>query len=601
MEGTDVSSTTQFVSKTKNNNNNTQINNINTSSNTTHQKRNNYRMNSELNTKNLQSLPPEIEEGNIEYKLKLVNPSQSRLEHLITQMKWRLREGNGEAVYEIGVEDNGVISGLLKDELDSSLNTLEYMASRLDAELTIIKKQECHVEPPHRYAVEVLVKKIPNNQEFIDIRVACLGNVDVGKSTLLGVLSSGDLDNGRGRARLNMFRHLHEIQTGRTSSISHEILAFDTDGEILNYGDSTAEEICASASRVITFLDLAGHHKYIKTTIFGLTGYSPEAVMLIVAANRGIVGTTKEHLGLAVALKIPFVIVINKIDLCNQITLDRTIHQLEKILKSAGCNKHPIVVNDEDDVTSAAGNFSSKQVTPIFAVSSVTGKNLQLLRSFYNQLPSLRTKCETDKLMKQPAEFQVDEVFSVQNVGPVCAGTLRNGVIREGDKLLIGPSDDGSFQKTKVASIHRNRTPCRVIQAGQAACIAVNVDDDFICRRGQVLLEHEATDIVPTACMEFEADVFLLFHATQISRKFQTTVHVGNVLQTAVVKWMNKEKLKTGQRAKIRFKFIRQPEYIHVGDRILFREGRSKGIGEITQIYPYEDKRTSSTSDSDST
>jgi len=56
----------------------------------------------------------------------------------------------------------------------------------------------------------------------------------------------------------------------------------------LNYSDSTVEEICASATKLITFLDLAGHHKYIKTTIFGLTGYSPELVMLIVAANRGV-------------------------------------------------------------------------------------------------------------------------------------------------------------------------------------------------------------------------------------------------------------------------------------------------------------------------
>ena len=62
--------------------------------------------------------------------MKLVNPSECRIEHLITQMKWRLREGDGEAVYEIGVEDNGVMSGLLRDELDSSLNTLRYMASR---------------------------------------------------------------------------------------------------------------------------------------------------------------------------------------------------------------------------------------------------------------------------------------------------------------------------------------------------------------------------------------------------------------------------------------------------------------------------------------
>lgn len=68
--------------------------------------------------------------------------------------------------------------------------------------------------------------------QFLDLRVAVLGNVDSGKSTLLGVLTQGELDNGRGRARLNLFRHLHEIQTGRTSSISFEILGFNSKGEV---------------------------------------------------------------------------------------------------------------------------------------------------------------------------------------------------------------------------------------------------------------------------------------------------------------------------------------------------------------------------------
>uniref|UniRef100_A0A671KG23 Tr-type G domain-containing protein n=1 Tax=Sinocyclocheilus anshuiensis TaxID=1608454 RepID=A0A671KG23_9TELE len=69
-------------------------------------------------------------------------------------------------------------------------------------------------------------------KKFLDLRVAVLGNVDSGKSTLLGVLTQGELDNGRGRARLNLFRHLHEIQTGRTSSISFEILGFNSKGEV---------------------------------------------------------------------------------------------------------------------------------------------------------------------------------------------------------------------------------------------------------------------------------------------------------------------------------------------------------------------------------
>lgn len=74
--------------------------------------------------------------------------------------------------------------------------------------------------------------------QFLDLRVAVLGNVDSGKSTLLGVLTQGELDNGRGRARLNLFRHLHEIQSGRTSSISFEILGFNSKGEVCGLSGS---------------------------------------------------------------------------------------------------------------------------------------------------------------------------------------------------------------------------------------------------------------------------------------------------------------------------------------------------------------------------
>ena len=70
------------------------------------------------------------EEGNIEYKLKLVNPTPTRLEHLVTQMKWRLEEGNGEAIYEIGVEDNGILTGLNESDLQASLSSLEIMSRR---------------------------------------------------------------------------------------------------------------------------------------------------------------------------------------------------------------------------------------------------------------------------------------------------------------------------------------------------------------------------------------------------------------------------------------------------------------------------------------
>jgi GTPase len=70
------------------------------------------------------SLPPEVEKGNVEYKLKLIDPSPVRFEHLVTQMKWRLQEGLGEAIYEIGVLDNGILFGLNDEEMNKSLDTL---------------------------------------------------------------------------------------------------------------------------------------------------------------------------------------------------------------------------------------------------------------------------------------------------------------------------------------------------------------------------------------------------------------------------------------------------------------------------------------------
>lgn len=57
--------------------------------------------------------------------------------------------------------------------------------------------------------------------------------VDAGKSTMLGVLVKGGLDDGRGKARVNLFRHKHEVESGRTSSVGMEIMGFDVHGEIV--------------------------------------------------------------------------------------------------------------------------------------------------------------------------------------------------------------------------------------------------------------------------------------------------------------------------------------------------------------------------------
>lgn len=532
-------------------------------------------------------LPPEAEEGNIEYKLKLVNPTQYRFEHLATQMKWRLQEGRGEAVYQIGVEDNGMLAGLSEEDMRTSLKTLHKLAEKVGADITVLREREVDFDSdvPRKIA-EVLIRKVPDDQQFLDLRVAVLGNVDSGKSTLLGVLTQGELDNGRGRTRLNLFRHLHEIQTGRTSSISFEILGFNSKGEVVNYSESrTAEEICESASKMITFIDLAGHHKYLKTTIFGLTSYCPDFAMLVVSANTGIAGTTREHLGLAMALKVPIFIVISKVDLCTRATVERTVRQLERVLKQPGCNKVPMVVSSTDDAVTAAQQFAqSPNITPIFTLSSVSGESLDLLKVFFNIIPPLSNSKEQEELMQQLTEFQVDEIYTVPEVGTVVGGTLYSGICREGDHLVVGPTELGQFHKLTIGSIQRNRSACRVLKAGQAATLALGDFDRSLLRKGMVMVSPEMD---PTICWMFEAEIVLLFHAKTFHKGFQVTVHIGNVRQTATVEAVyGTEELRTGEKAVVLFKFIKHPEYLKVGAKVLFREGVTKGVGHVTKLQP---------------
>jgi hypothetical protein len=87
-------------------------------------------------------LVPESDDGNVEYKMQLLNPSPSRFARLVTQLKWRLLEGGGQAYYELGVADSGDLVGLCRDEMEKSLETLEMMAGEIGASVIVVKEIE---------------------------------------------------------------------------------------------------------------------------------------------------------------------------------------------------------------------------------------------------------------------------------------------------------------------------------------------------------------------------------------------------------------------------------------------------------------------------
>lgn len=338
-------------------------------------------------------------------------------------------------------------------------------------------------------------------------------------------------------------------------------------------------KICEKSSKVLTFIDLAGHEKYLKTTIFGMTGHSPDFTMLMIGANAGVVGMTKEHLGLALALNVPVFVVITKIDMCPSNVMQNTMKLLHKVLKSPGCRKIPVMVSNEDDVVLAATNFATERLCPIFTVSNVQGTNLHLLKSFMNLLmPKIHPLYD-----HEPAEFQIDDHYSVPGVGTVVSGLTLKGVIRLNDVLSLGPDSLGHFVNVAIKSIHRKRMPVREVRSGQTASFSLKKIKRSDIRKGMVMVSPA---LKPQACWEFEGEILVLHHPTTISPRYQAMVHCGSVRQTASILSMSVDYLRTGDKAKVHFRFMKNPEFIRIGQKMVFREGRTKAIGTITNALP---------------
>lgn len=503
------------------------------------------------------------------------------VESLVETLRDKLEASHGEFIYKFGASHTDVESegGLLESQLSDAIMRLTTATERLDADYTFLRQIKTDKS---RVINEYLIRSRAPDDDFQEIRVAVVGNVDAGKSTLLGVLTYGELDNGRGMARLKLFRHKHEIESGRTSSVGNDILGFDSRGQIVNESNVRAGShlnwgnICRKSTKVITFIDLAGHERYLKTTIFGMTGNNPDFVMLIVGANAGIVGMTKEHLGLALALNVPVFLIVSKIDMCPPNVLSETLNTIQRLLKSPGCRKIPVMVSNEDDVIMSATNFASERLCPIFQISNVTGKNLNLLKMFLNLLMSRTPKADNESVC-----YVIDDIHQVPGVGTVVSGLVSKGSIKINDVLHLGPDSLGHYQQVSIRSIHRKRMPVTIVKSGQTASFALKKVRRDEVRKGMVMLASPTT---PPAYWEFTAEILILHHATTISVRYQAVIHCGSIRQTAQILDMNAECLRTGDKASVRFRFMKNPEYLRLNQKMIFREGRTKAIGNIIKV-----------------
>lgn len=208
----------------------------------------------------------------------------------------------------------------------------------------------------------------------------------------------------------------------------------------------------------------------------------------------------------------------------------------------------------------------------------MTGQSLDLVRSFLNILPR-----HGNYDVSAPFEYHVNDTFSVPFVGTVVAGVVKSGSITAGDTVVVGPDSLGQFATTSIRSIERERINVVSATAGQSATFALKKIRRRDVRKGMVILFKDENR-PPPVYREFVAEVLILSHATTIRKKYQAMLHVGPISQTCAIIDIDRTYIRTGDRAIVAFRFVQRPEFLAVGDRILFREGRTKGLGIVKSL-----------------
>lgn len=197
-------------------------------------------------------LPPEVEEGNKEYKRYLINLSDIRFQQLLTQMKWRINEGNGKAYYYIGVEDDGSIFKLNNKQAGESLKNLKKLVLEANAKFKSVEK--IIDDELFYFKVEINSKNL--NKYFEEVRILLLGDTGVGKTTFLAYLINNKLDLN---SRMFIFNHKHEMESGKTSSFNHQYIFYE--------------------NKKYVFLDTPGDEIYWKTLNRTLLSVEPNLII----------------------------------------------------------------------------------------------------------------------------------------------------------------------------------------------------------------------------------------------------------------------------------------------------------------------------------
>lgn len=261
------------------------------------------------------------------------------------------------------------------------------------------------------------------------IIIGTAGHIDHGKTTLIKALTGKDTDT------------LKE-EKERGISINLGFTFFDL-----------------PSGKRAGIIDVPGHEKFIKNALAGVSGI--DVVLLVIAADEGIMPQTKEHFEILQLLDVKKgIIVITKIDLVEEEWLLMVKEEVKEYFK---------------------GTFLED--APIHSISSKTGDGIKKLIEDIDRITEEAEAKDTEGHFR----LAVDRVFSVSGFGTVATGTIISGRIKEGETVEIYPS--GILSKVRGIQVHENQV--KFAEAGQRCAINLSNIKPSQISRGDVIAKED--------------------------------------------------------------------------------------------------------------
>lgn len=360
------------------------------------------------------------------------------------------------------------------------------------------------------------------------IIVGTAGHIDHGKTTLIRALTGIDCD-----------RLKEEKERGITTELGFAHWHLDDD-------------------LLVGIVDVPGHERFVRHMVAGAWGI--DTVLLVVAADEGVMPQTREHLDICEILGLTKgIVVITKKDLVDREMLELVEEDIRDFLRGR-------VLED----------------APVVAVSATTGENLDLLKAMLRDVSTRIEEKSREGIFRLP----VDRVFTLRGLGTIVTGTCISGSLSVGEEVELFPFG----RKARVRSIQAYHEDVKEASAGQRIALNLQGLDRQEVERGSMVARPD------TLLLTSRIDASLRLLKVPIKPIRHDSIlrfHIATTQEEARLVLLESDQIEPGQELFMQFVF-KTPIVVLPGDRFILRGSyaiQTVGGGRVLDIMPARHKR----------